>query len=145
MQSNSQSAEQPSRILHTMIRVNDLERSVFFYRDALSMIEMRREDYPEGQFTLSFLGYGNETQGAVLELTYNYGESEYARGTGFGHIAVSVADIYAACERLAAKGVTIIRPPGPLAHIATNGQRDIIAFVSDPDGYRIELISTEEL
>jgi lactoylglutathione lyase len=78
MQSNSQSAEQPSRILHTMIRVNDLERSVFFYRDALSMIEMRREDYPEGQFTLSFLGYGNETQGAVLELTYNYGESEYA-------------------------------------------------------------------
>jgi len=130
----------PFHMLHTMIRVGSLERSVAFYRDALGMTELRREDYPDGRFTLAFLGYGDEAQHSVIELTFNYGETEYTRGTGFGHIAFAVSDINAAFERLAAIGVKIIRKPGPMTHAATNGQRDVIAFVEDPDGYRIELI-----
>lgn len=129
-------------LLHTMIRVGDLDRSVAFYRDALGMRELRREDYPDGRFTLSFLGYSDELTGTVIELTYNYGETTYAHGKAFGHIAFAVADIAGACERLAAMGVKIIRPPGPMTHTATNGQRDVIAFLEDPDGYRIELIET---
>lgn len=132
----------PYRLLHAMIRVGDLERSVAFYRDALGMRELRREDYPDGQFTLSFLGYGDERNASVIELTYNYGEKDYGHGTGFGHIAVAVADIAAACERLAGMNVKILRDPGPMTYSATNGQRDVIAFIEDPDGYRIELIGT---
>lgn len=131
----------PNRLLHTMLRVADLERSVAFYRDALGMRELRREDYPDGQFTLVFLGYGDETNNSAIELTYNYGGTDYTHGSGFGHLAVAVADIHAACVRLADMGVSIIRSPGPMTHAATNGQRDVIAFIEDPDGYRIELIS----
>ena len=132
----------PNRLLHTMLRVVDLERSVAYYRDALGMRELRREDYPEGQFTLVFLGYGDETDNSAIELTHNCGETDYTHGSGFGHVAIAVADVHAACERLSAMGVTIIRSPGPMTHAATNGQRDFIAFIEDPDGYRIELIST---
>lgn len=132
--------ERPYRLLHTMIRVSDLERSVEFYRDALGMRELRREDYPTGKFTLAFLGYGNETDGTVIELTYNYGETQYTHGTGYGHMAVAVADIAAAVARLQRLGVKILRAPGPMTHTATNGQRDVIAFIEDPDSYRIELI-----
>ncbi len=134
------SANLPHHLLHAMIRVSDLDRSVAFYRDGLGMQELRREDYPSGQFTLAFLGYGDESQGSVIELTFNYGASAYTHGTGFGHIAVGVADIYGACERLASMGVKILRAPGQMTHTATNGQRDVIAFIEDPDGYRIELI-----
>lgn len=132
--------ERPYRLLHTMIRVSDLERSVEFYRDALGMRELRREDYPTGKFTLAFLGYGDETDGTVIELTYNYGELQYSHGTGFGHMAVAVADIAAAVACLQRLGVKIQRAPGPMTHKATNGKCDVIAFVEDPDGYRIELI-----
>lgn len=130
----------PSRLLHTMLRVGDLDRSIAFYRDALGMRELRRENYPDGRFTLVFLGYGDETETSVLELTHNYGETSYTHGSGFGHVAVAVADIHAACKRLVALGVGIIRPPGPMTHAAANGQRDVIAFIEDPDGYRVELI-----
>jgi len=131
----------PNRLLHTMLRVVDLERSVAFYRDALGMRELRREDYPDGQFTLVFLGYGDESKKSAIELTYNYNATDYTHGSGFGHLAVAVADIHAACMRLSNMGVSIIRSPGPMTHAATNGQRDVIAFIEDPDGYRIELIS----
>jgi lactoylglutathione lyase len=132
----------PHHLLHTMIRVGDLDRSVAFYRDCLGMRELRREDFPDGRFTLAFLGYGDEVTGTVIELTYNYGETAYAHGKAFGHIAFAVTDIIAVCQRLAAMGVKIIRPPGPMTYTATNGQRDVIAFIADPDGYRIELIET---
>lgn len=133
----------PYHLLHAMIRVGDLDRSVAFYRDALGMRELRREDYPDGRFTLAFLGYGDERHGSVIELTYNYGKTGYSHGSGFGHVAVGVSDIYGACERLAVMGVKILRKPGPMTHTATNGQRDVIAFVEDPDGYRVELIEIE--
>ncbi|KKJ78199.1 hypothetical protein WH95_02350 [Kiloniella litopenaei] len=127
----------PTTILHTMIRVRDLDRSVAFYRDALGMTEFRREDYPEGQFTLSFMGYSKAT---TIELTYNYAPVEYTHGSGFGHIALAVSNINAACERLTSMGVEISRQPGPMTYRASNGNRDVIAFISDPDGYQIELI-----
>jgi lactoylglutathione lyase len=130
----------PYHLLHTMIRVRDLDQSVAFYRDVLGMRELRREDYPTGKFTLAFLGYGSETDGTFIELTYNYGETQYTHGTGFGHMAVAVANIAAAAERLQRLGVKFLRAPGPMTHTATNGQRDVIAFIEDPDGYRIELI-----
>ncbi len=132
----------PSRILHTMIRVSDLETSVAFYRDALGMTELRHEDYPEGQFTLVFMGYNETPHAPTLELTYNYDTTKYSHGSAFGHIAVAVSDINAACDRLSAMGVNIIRQPGPMAYTSTKGDKDIIAFISDPDGYQIELIST---
>lgn len=132
----------PHHLLHTMIRVSDLDRSVAFYRDALGLRELRREDYPTGKFTLAFLGYGDESTHSVIELTYNYGEAVHAHGSGFGHIAFAVTDISAACDRLATMGVNILRPPGHMTHTATNGQCDVIAFIEDPDGYRIELIET---
>ncbi len=129
-------AETGNRLLHTMIRVRDLERSVDFYTRLLGMKKLRRKDYPEGRFTLCFVGYGSERDTAVIELTHNWDQSEaYGHGTGFGHLAIGVSDIYGACERLAAEGVKISRPPGPMKHGAT-----VIAFVEDPDGYKIELI-----
>jgi lactoylglutathione lyase len=119
-----------------MIRVRDLDRSVDFYTRLLGMTELRRTDYPEGRFTLCFVGYGPERAGAVIELTHNWDQRDpYTQGTGFGHLAIAVADIYGACERLAAEGVNIPRPPGPMKHGTT-----VIAFIEDPDGYKIELI-----
>ena len=131
------SAPQPGfRMLHTMLRVNDLDRSLAFYTGDLGMQLLRKRDYPDGKFTLAFVGYGPEESHAVIELTYNWGrEQPYEIGTGFGHIALGVADIYATCERLKAKGVKVARPPGPMKHGTT-----VIAFIEDPDGYKIELI-----
>lgn len=129
----------PKRIIHTMIRVSNLEKSIKFY-ETLGMKEIRRECYPEGKFTLSFIGYGDEESNAVIELTYNHGENKYTHGSGFGHIALSVADIYKCCASLDNKGVKILREPGPMSYTASNGARDVIAFIEDPDGYKIELI-----
>ncbi|MEN9229226.1 MAG: lactoylglutathione lyase [Gloeomargarita sp. GMQP_bins_120] len=123
------------RILHTMLRVSDLEASIRFYCDVLGMKLLRRQDYPEGQFTLAYLGYGDETEQTVIELTYNWGQSHYDLGNGFGHIALGVDDIYATCEHIRAKGGKIVREPGPMKHGSTE-----IAFVEDPTGYKIELI-----
>lgn len=123
------------RILHTMIRVGNLERSIEFYRDKLGMTVFRTKEYPEGRFTLTFLGYGHEETQAAIELTYNWDTDAYAVGTGFGHIAIGVPEIYQFCANLKAKGVTITREPGPMKHGST-----VIAFLKDPDGYSIELI-----
>ena len=123
------------RFLHTMLRVGDLERSVKFYTDQLGMKELRRRDVPEGKYTLAFVGYGDESAGAVIELTYNYGVEKYEPGTAFGHLAVGVPDIYATCDRLREAGAKITREPGPVKFGTT-----VIAFVEDPDGYKIELI-----
>jgi lactoylglutathione lyase len=124
------------RLLHTMIRVRDLEKSQDFYTRLLGMKLLRRTDYPEGKFTLAFVGYGGEEDHSVVELTHNWGREEpYELGTGFGHLAIGVPDIYKTCEELAAQGVKIPRPPGPMKHSTT-----VIAFIEDPDGYKIELI-----
>jgi lactoylglutathione lyase len=125
------------RILHTMLRVGDLDRSLRFYCDVLGMRLLRRHDYPGGRFTLAFVGYGSEDETAVLELTHNWDTDRYEIGTGFGHVALGVDDIYRRCEELRQKGARIVREPGPMKHGTTE-----IAFVEDPDGYRIELIQT---
>lgn len=126
------------RILHTMIRVGDLDRSIKFYTEVLGMQVLKRSDYPEGKFTNVFVGYGSMEQGAVIELTYNYGVATYDHGTAFGHIAVSVPDAYAACEEIKRRGGVVVREAGPMKHGTT-----VIAFVCDPDGYKIELIQQE--
>ena len=123
------------RILHTMLRVGDLERSLAFYTGVLGMKLLRRSDYSEGRFTLAFVGYGPEDSSAVLELTHNWDTSRYELGGGYGHIAVEVDDAYAACEQVTAKGGKVTRPAGPMKHGTT-----VIAFVEDPDGYKIEFI-----
>lgn len=124
------------RMLHTMIRVLDLDRSIDFYTRHLGMKVLRRTDYPEGKFTLAFVGYGDEASNTVIELTHNWDQDlPYDLGTGFGHIAIAVPDIYATCERMEQDGVTITRAPGPMKHGTT-----VIAFIEDPDGYKIELI-----
>jgi lactoylglutathione lyase len=123
------------RFLHTMIRVGDLDRSVDFYTRLLGMKELRRRDVPEGKYTLAFVGYGDEASNTVLELTYNYGVEKYEHGTAFGHLAIGVPDVKATCERLRAEGVRITREPGPVKFGTT-----VIAFIEDPDGYKIELI-----
>jgi lactoylglutathione lyase len=124
------------RLLHTMIRVRDLDKSMDFYTRLLGMKELRRKDYPSGEFTLAFVGYGDEENDTVIELTHNWDQKEpYELGSGFGHLAIGVPDIYASCERLAAAGVKIPRPPGPMKHGGS-----VIAFIEDPDGYKIELI-----
>ncbi len=123
------------RILHTMLRVADLDKSIDFYTRILGMTLLRKHDYPEGKFTLAFVGYGREEENSVLELTYNWGVEEYELGTGFGHIAIGVNDIFKACEDIKKSGGNVIREPGPMKHGTT-----IIAFVTDPDGYKIELI-----
>jgi lactoylglutathione lyase len=124
------------RLLHTMIRVFDLDRSIDFYTRLLGMKLIRRKDYPSGEFTLAFVGYGNESDASVIELTHNWPRKEpYTIGDGYGHMAIGVADIYKTCERLAKEGVKISRPPGPMKHGGS-----VVAFVEDPDGYKIELI-----
>jgi len=123
------------RILHTMLRVGDLDKSITFYTDVLGMTELRRSEYPDGKFTLAFLGYGDEANNTVLELTYNWGIESYDIGNAFGHIAIGVPDVYEACEKMKAVGGEIIRDAGPM-----NAGTTIIAFLKDPDGYEIELI-----
>lgn len=123
------------RILHTMLRVGDLDRSIAFYTEVLSMRLLRRQDYPDGQFTLAFVGYQDEKHGAVIELTHNWDTDRYDLGTGFGHIAIGVDDAYRTCELVKARGGSVIREAGPMKHGST-----VIAFVADPDGYKIEFI-----
>ena len=123
------------RILHTMLRTGDLDRSIDFYTRVLGMQLLRRKDYPDGKFTLAFIGYGDESQNTVIELTYNWGVDSYEMGTAFGHIAIEVDDVYQATERIREMGGKIIRDAGPM-----NAGTTIIAFVEDPDGYPIELI-----
>jgi lactoylglutathione lyase len=124
------------RLLHTMLRVGDLERSLAFYTDVLGMRLLRRKDYPGGRFTLAFVGYGDERDHTVLELTHNWDTSSYEIGTGYGHIALGVDDIQAVCEDIRAKGGKVVREPGPMKNGTT-----VIAFVEDPDGYKVELIA----
>jgi lactoylglutathione lyase len=123
------------RMLHTMIRVGDLDKSIDFYTRLLGMKLLRKRDVPAGKYTLAFVGYGDESDNAVIELTYNYGKDKYEMGTAFGHLAIGMPDVYGACEKLAKEGVKIPRPAGPVQHGTT-----VIAFVEDPDGYKIELI-----
>lgn len=123
------------RLLHTMLRVRDLDASLRFYCEQLGMKLLRRKDYPGGEFTLAFVGYGDESETAVLELTHNWDGRRYDVGSGFGHVAIGVDDIRARCESLRAQGVPITREPGPMKHGTT-----VIAFIEDPDGYKVELI-----
>lgn len=124
------------RLLHTMLRVGDLDKSIAFYTEVLGMTLLRRKDNAEGRFTLAFVGYGNEAENAVLELTCNWDTDHYDLGDGYGHIAIEVLDVYKACEQITAAGGNVVRAAGPMKH----GTR-ILAFVEDPDGYRIELLS----
>lgn len=123
------------RILHTMIRVGNLDRSIAFYTEVLGMRLLRRDDYPEGRFTLAFVGYGEESESAVIELTFNWDTTSYDLGNGFGHIALEVPDAHAACDAIRQRGGKVTREAGPMKHGTT-----VIAFVEDPDGYKIELI-----
>ena len=125
------------RLLHTMLRVGDLDKSLDFYTRVLGMRLLRRNDYPEGKFTLAFVGYGPESEQAVIELTYNWGVDQYELGNAFGHIALEVDDAYAACDAIRAAGGKVVRDAGPMKHGNT-----VIAFAEDPDGYKIELIET---
>jgi lactoylglutathione lyase len=127
---------QKYRFLHTMLRVMDLQKSLDFYTRLLGMKELRKKDYESGRFTLAFVGYGEEASGTVIELTHNWDQKEpYTLGGAFGHLAIGVPDIYGTCARLAKEGVKIPRPPGPMKHGGS-----VIAFIEDPDGYKIELI-----
>ena len=127
------------RILHTMLRVGDLQRSIDFYTKVMGMQLLRTTDRPDQKYSLAFVGYGDESQGAVLELTYNYGVSSYDLGAGFGHLAIAVRDAAASCERIRACGGTVTREAGPV-----KGGTTVIAFVQDPDGYKIELIERKD-
>ncbi len=123
------------RLLHTMLRVGNLERSIKFYTDILGMKLLRQKEYPDGKFTLAFLGYGDEKQHTALELTYNWDTSSYDIGKGFGHLAIEVDDVYQAAEKIRTQGGKIIREPGPM-----NAGTTLLAFAADPDGYEIELL-----
>ncbi len=126
------------RLLHTMLRVANLDRSLAIYTDVLGMRLLRRSDYPDGKFTLAFVGYQDESEGAVIELTHNWDTSSYDLGDGYGHIALEVDDAYDACARIKEKGGKVVREAGPMMHGKT-----VIAFVEDPDGYKIELIQSK--
>jgi lactoylglutathione lyase len=123
------------RLLHTMLRVGNLEASIRFYCDILGMKLLRQQDFPEGKFTLAFVGYGDESTNSVIELTYNWGTSAYTIGDAYGHIAIGVDDIYTTCDRITDRGGKVVRPPGAMKHGTT-----VIAFVEDTNGYKIELI-----
>jgi lactoylglutathione lyase len=123
------------RILHTMLRVGDLQRSLQFYTEVLGMRLLRQNEYPEGRFTLAFVGYAEESESAVIELTWNWDQHNYALGDGFGHIAIAVENAYAMCDEIKRRGGNVVREAGPMKHGTT-----VIAFVEDPDGYKIELI-----
>ncbi len=127
------------RILHTMLRVGDLDRSLAFYTEVLGMRLLRRQDYPDGRFTLAFVGYADEADGAVLELTHNWDTAAYEPGNAFGHVAIAVPDAAAACNAIRARGGKVVREAGPMKHGTT-----VIAFVEDPDGYKIELIQRKD-
>ncbi len=126
------------RLLHTMLRVGNLDRSIAFYTEVLGMTLLRRKDYPEGRFTLAFVGFGPESDGAVIELTHNWDTEQYELGNGYGHIALEVDNVYEACEKIRARGGVITREAGPMKHGTT-----ILAFVKDPDGYQIELLGAK--
>ncbi len=126
------------RLLHTMLRVGNLQESIAFYTDIFNMTLLRQKDFPDGKFTLAFLGYGNENENTVLELTHNWDTDSYDLGNAFGHIAIEVKDVYKACSEIAAKGGEVVRPAGPMKHGST-----VIAFVKDPDGYMVELIAVK--
>ncbi|MEZ2237946.1 lactoylglutathione lyase [Microcoleus sp.] len=123
------------QLLHTMLRVGNLEESLKFYTEVLGMKMLRQKDYPDGKFSLAFVGYGDESDHTVLELTYNWGVEEYNLGNAYGHIAIGVDDIYGTCEEIRARGGKVSREPGPMKHGST-----VIAFVEDPDGYKVELV-----
>jgi len=123
------------RILHTMLRVTDLKRSIAFYTNLLGMKVLRQTDYPDGEFTLAFLGYGDESKEAALELTYNWNADNYDLGNAYGHIAIEVDDVYAACDKIKSEGGNVVREAGPMKHGKT-----VLAFIEDPDGYKIELL-----
>ncbi|MGB3614867.1 MAG: lactoylglutathione lyase [Elainellaceae cyanobacterium] len=123
------------RMLHTMLRVGNLDESIAFYCDVLGMTLLRKKDYPGGKFTLAFVGYGDESDHTVIELTYNWGVEDYELGDAYGHIALGVEDIYGTCEAIKSQGGSVVREPGPMKHGST-----VIAFVQDPTGYKIELI-----
>ncbi|MDJ0715463.1 MAG: lactoylglutathione lyase [Prochloraceae cyanobacterium] len=123
------------RMLHTMLRVGNLDESLKFYCDVLGMKLLRKKDYPGGEFTLAFVGYGDESESTVIELTYNWGVEQYNIGDGYGHIALGVNDIYSTCEKIKALGGKVVREPGPMKHGST-----VIAFVEDPNSYKVELI-----
>lgn len=127
------------RLLHTMLRVGNLERSLAFYTELLGMQLLRKTDFPSGRFTLAFLGYGPESESTVLELTHNWDTSSYDLGNAYGHIAIGVDDVYATCAAIKAKGGNVVREPGPMQHGST-----VLAFVEDPDGYKIELLSLQQ-
>jgi len=129
----------PTRILHTMLRVKNLQKSLNFYVNILGMTLQRKTDYPDGRFTLAFIGYELETTATVLELTYNWDADDYDKGTAYGHIALAVVDIYGLCDALKTQGIAIIRPPAPMAF----DKNEIIAFITDPDDYHIELIEKQ--
>lgn len=126
------------QLLHTMLRVGNLEESLKFYTEVLGMRLLRQKEYPDGKFTLAFVGYGDESDTTVLELTYNWGVTEYNLGDAYGHIAIGVDDIYGTCEEIKARGGKVSREPGPMKHGST-----VIAFVQDPDGYKVELIQLQ--
>lgn len=128
------------RILHTMLRVGDLEKSIAFYTGVLGMKLLRRTDYPGGKFTLAFVGYQDEAEGAVLELTHNWGVDKYEMGNAYGHIAIEVEDACKACAQVKQLGGKVIREPGPMQHGTT-----VLAFIEDPDGYKIEFIQRKNL
>lgn len=123
------------RILHTMLRVNNLDESVEFYKNFFGMQLLRKHDFPEGKFSLAFIGYGNEQDHTVIELTHNWDTSSYDLGNGYGHIAIEVDDAYKVCEEIKSKGGKVVREPGPMMHGTT-----VIAFIEDPNGYKVELI-----
>jgi len=123
------------RLLHTMLRVGNLEKSLRFYTEVLGMKLLRKQDYPDGKFTLAFVGYGDEAHHTALELTHNWDTEKYDLGNAYGHIAIEVEDVYKACEKIRAQGGKIVREAGPMKHGST-----VLAFVEDPDGYRIELL-----
>ncbi len=126
------------RILHTMLRVGDLDRSIAFYTEVLGMRLLRRTDYPTGKFTLAFVGYQDESEAAALGLAHNWGVGSYALGNAYGHVALEVPDAYAACAAIKARGGKVVREAGPMQHGTT-----VIAFVEDPDGYKVELIQAK--